>query len=113
MDALKGIGERHGVSQARVALAWTLSRDNISSVLIAARKFEHLEDNIKAVDLELTDDEIELLDEVSDTGIPYPRWMVLQQAQAEDPRARTLEPEKFEDCGPWEDLRFKKMPLEE
>jgi len=38
--------------------------------------------------------------------------MVLQQAMAEDPRAKTLEPEKFKDGGPWEDLRFKKMPLE-
>lgn len=112
VDTLKQVGERHGVSPARVALAWTLSRDNISSVLIAARKLEHLEDNIKAVDLELTEEDISQLDEVSDPGVPYPRWMVLQQAMAEDPRAKTLEPEKFEDNGPWEDLRFKKMPLD-
>ncbi|GAA5520663.1 1-deoxyxylulose-5-phosphate synthase YajO [Fodinibius salicampi] len=113
VDALHKVGKRHGVSPARVAIAWTLSRDNISSVLIAARKHKHLEDNIKAVDLELSEEDLELLDEVSDPGVPYPRWMVLQQAMAEDPRARTLEPEKFEDGGPWEDLRFKKMPLEE
>lgn len=112
VDTLREVGERHGVSPARVAIAWTLSRENISSVLIAARKLEHLEDNINAVDLELTDEDIEQLNEVSDPGIPYPRWMVLQQAMAEDPRAETLEPEKFEDGGPWEDLRFKKMPLE-
>lgn len=112
VDTLKKVGKRHGVSPARIALAWTLSRENISSVLIAARKLEHLEDNIRAVDLELSDEEIRLLDEVSDPGVPYPRWMVLQQAMAEDPRAKTLEPEKFEDGGPWEDLRFKKMPLE-
>lgn len=113
VDTLRKVGKRHGVSPARVAIAWTLSRNNISSVLIAARKHKHLEDNIKAVDLELSEEDIELLDEVSDPGVPYPRWMVLQQAMAEDPRARTLEPEKFEDGGPWEDLRFKKMPLEE
>lgn len=109
---LKKVGKHHGVSTARVAIAWTLSRANISSVLIAARKLEHLEDNIKAVDLELTDEDLQLLNGVSDPGIPYPRWMVLQQAIAEDPRAKTLEPEKFTDGGPWEDLRFKKMPLE-
>jgi diketogulonate reductase-like aldo/keto reductase len=107
------VAERHGASPARVALAWTLSRDNISSVLIAARKLEHLEDNIKAVDLELAEEDINLLDDISDPGIPYPRWMVLQQAYAEDPRAKAIEPGKFVDGGPWEDLRFKKMPLEE
>jgi len=113
VDTLKEVAGRHGVSPARTAIAWTLSRDNISSVLIAARNHDHLEDNIKAVDLELTDEDLDQLNEVSDPGIPYPRWMVLQQAMAEDPRAKTLEPEKFEDGGPWEDLRFKKMPLEE
>jgi aryl-alcohol dehydrogenase-like predicted oxidoreductase len=113
VEALREVAERHGASPARVALAWTLSRDNISSVLIAARKLEHLEDNIKAVDLELAEEDINLLDDISDPGIPYPRWMVLQQAYAEDPRAKAIEPGKFVDGGPWEDLRFKKMPLEE
>jgi aryl-alcohol dehydrogenase-like predicted oxidoreductase len=113
VDTLEKVAKRHDVSPARAALAWTLSRDNISSVLIAARKLEHIEDNIKAVELELTDEDIEELNEVSDPGVPYPRWMVLQQAEAEDPRAKTLEPERFEEETPWEDLRFKKMPLEE
>jgi len=112
VDTLREVADRHGVSPARTAIAWTLSRENISSVLIAARKLDHLEDNIKAVDLELTEEDIQQLDEVSDHGVPYPRWMVLQQAMAEDPRAKALEPEKFKDGGPWEDLRFKKMPLE-
>ena len=112
VETLKKVAKRHDASPARTALAWLLSRDNISSVLIAARTLDHLEDNIKAVDLELTDQDIKELDEVSDPGIPYPRWMVIQQAIAEDPRAKTLEPEKFKNGVPWEDLRFKKMPLD-
>ena len=112
LDALREVGDRHGVSPARVAIAWTLSRANISSVLIAARSLEHLEDDIKAVELELTDEDLDLLDEVSDPGVNYPRWMVLQLAMAEDPRAKTLEPEKFADGGPWENLHDRKMPLE-
>jgi hypothetical protein len=47
------------------------------------------------------------LNEVSDPGTPYPKWMVLQLDQAEDPRPRTLEPERFADGGPWQDLRYK------
>lgn len=112
VEALKEVGKRHDASPARVALAWTLSREMISCVLIAARTLEHLEDNIKAVDLELTGAEIKKLDQVSDPGIPYPRWMVIQQSLAEDPRAKTVDPERFKDGEPWEDLRFRKMPLE-
>lgn len=112
IDSLRKVGERHGVSPARVALAWTLAQENISSVLVAARNLEHLEDNTKAVDLELTGEDMELLDKVSHPGVPYPKWMVLQLDQAEDPRARILEPEKFKYNPPWEDLRFKKQPLE-
>jgi hypothetical protein len=48
------------------------------------------------------------LNAASDPGTPYPKWMVLQLDQAEDPRAKTLEPERFVDGAPWEDLRFKK-----
>jgi hypothetical protein len=31
--------------------------------------------------------------------------MVLQLDQAEDPRPKVLEPERFADGGPWKDLR--------
>jgi aryl-alcohol dehydrogenase-like predicted oxidoreductase len=105
VEALQDVADRHGVSPARVALAWLLSRPMISSVIIAGRKKEHLKDNIEAVNLALEDGDLELLDGVSDPGTPYPKWMVLQLDQAEDPRPKLLEPEKFKDGGPWDDLR--------
>ena len=88
VDALKEVAERHGVSSARVALAWVLARPAVSSVIIAARKPENLEDNIKAVDLQLSEEDTRLLDSVSDPGTPYPKWMVLQLDAAEDPAAQ-------------------------
>ncbi len=108
LKALKKVAQRHGVSMARVAYAWTVRRPAISSVIIAARKIENLADNIAAIDLKLSADDLKLLNDVSDPGTPYPKWMVLQLDQAEDPRAKTLEPEKFKDGGPWADLRFRK-----
>ena len=107
LNALRVVAERHEVSLARVAYAWTLSRPTVSSVIIAARKISNLDDNIAAVDLKLTSDDLELLNTVSDPGTPYPKWMVLQLDQAEDPRPKILEPEKFKDGGPWRDLRLK------
>ncbi|MBE0691338.1 MAG: aldo/keto reductase, partial [Anaerolineae bacterium] len=93
------------VSPARVALAWTLQRPAVSSVIIGARKLEHLEDNIAAADLKLSEQDIKELNDISDPGTPYPKWMVLQLDQAEDPRPKVLEPERFADGGPWKDLR--------
>jgi aryl-alcohol dehydrogenase-like predicted oxidoreductase len=103
--ALKEVAGRHDVSPARTALSWVLGRRAVSSVIVAARKPEQLEDNIAAVDLRLSDDEVRLLDAASDPGIPYPKWMVLQLDTAEDPRSKALHPERYVDGGPWKDLR--------
>lgn len=65
----------------------------MSSVIVAARKVEQLEDNIGAVDLRLSGEEVRLLDAASDPGIPYPKWMVLQLDTAEAPRSKALFPE--------------------
>jgi aryl-alcohol dehydrogenase-like predicted oxidoreductase len=108
VDALKEVAGRHGVSCARVALAWVLSRPAVASVIIAARKPENLEDNIKAVDLVLPAADITQLDAASDPGTPYPKWMVLQLDAAEDPRPKVLHPERYTDGGPWKDLRGTK-----
>ena len=107
VDVLRAVADKHGVSPARVALAWTLSHKVISSVIIAARNLRHLEDNILAAELELDTDDFAAPNAVSDPGTPYPKWMVLQLDQAEDPRPRILEPERFADGGPWQDLRYR------
>jgi len=105
VDTLKDVAARHGVSPARVAIAWVLGRPAVSSVIIAARKAEQLDDNIRAVELRLTDEDVRLLDGVSDPGVPYPKWMVLQLDSAEDPRSKVLHPERYAEGGPWKDLR--------
>jgi len=105
VDALKAVATRHDATPARVAIAWVLSRPVVSSVIIAARKADQLEDNISAVDLRLSDDDVGQLDAASDPGIPYPRWMVLQLDTAEDPRSRILFPGRYAEGGSWKDLR--------
>jgi aryl-alcohol dehydrogenase-like predicted oxidoreductase len=105
VDALKEVANRHDATPARVALAWVLGRAAVSSVIIAARKPEQLEDNLRAVDLQLSGDEVRRLDATSDPGVPYPKWMVLQLDTAEDPRSKVLYPERYEDGDAWTDLR--------
>jgi aryl-alcohol dehydrogenase-like predicted oxidoreductase len=105
VESLKQVAGRHNASPARVALSWVLGRPSVSSVIIAARKIEQLEDNICAVDLRLSGDDVQALDAASDPGIPYPKWMVLQLDTAEDPRPKVLQPEHYAKGGPWKDLR--------
>jgi aryl-alcohol dehydrogenase-like predicted oxidoreductase len=105
VDVLKEVARHHNASPSSVALAWLLNKPAISSVIIAGTKPEHLEDNIKAVDLQLSEDDIRKLDAVSDPGVPYPKWMVLQLDTAEDPRSRTLHPDRYAGGGAWKDLR--------
>ena len=86
------------------ALAWLLARPAVTSVIVAARTIEHLDENIGAADLALAPEDMRLLDSVSDPGVPYPKWMVLQHDTVEDPRLKVLHPELYENGGPWQDL---------
>jgi len=83
VDAMRDIGKAHGVSVARVALAWVLSRSFVSSVIIGAKTLEQLDDNLAAADLQLTPDEIDRLNALSALEPEYPGWMVERQ---NDPR---------------------------
>jgi aryl-alcohol dehydrogenase-like predicted oxidoreductase len=74
VDVLVEIGEARGVSAAQVALAWTLGRPGIATVVVGARTEEQLADNLGAVDLTLEDDERARLDEVSAPRLMYPYW---------------------------------------
>jgi aryl-alcohol dehydrogenase-like predicted oxidoreductase len=74
VDALVEIGEGHGVSAARVALAYTLGRPGVTSLVIGARREEQLLDNLAAADLELSADERARLDAISAPPLLYPYW---------------------------------------
>ena len=76
MDAMTPIAKAHGCSPARVALAWVLAKPFVTSVIIGAKRLEQLKDNIAAVDLKLSADEIKKLDEVSALPLEYPGWML-------------------------------------
>jgi aryl-alcohol dehydrogenase-like predicted oxidoreductase len=74
IDVLVSIAEGRGVSAAQVALAWLLGRPSISSVVVGARTDEQLADNLKAVDLQLSDEERSKLEQVSRPPLLYPYW---------------------------------------
>lgn len=79
IDVMRPIAEAHGASVARVALAWLLARPAVTSVIVGARNTDQLDDNLAAVDLTLTEDEIAALDAVSALPAEYPGWMIERQ----------------------------------
>lgn len=80
VDVLVDIAHAHGVSAAQVALAWLLTRPAVATVVVGARTNEQLADNLAAASLELTDSDLERLDEVSRPNVPYPYWHQLWTA---------------------------------
>jgi aryl-alcohol dehydrogenase-like predicted oxidoreductase len=81
VDVLVFIGEQRGVSAAQVALAYTLGRPGVTSVVLGIRTTEQLVDNLKAASLVLTEAERARLDEVSALPLIYPYWHQAKNAR--------------------------------
>ena len=77
LDVLSTIAGRQNVSVAQIALAWILANDAVTSVIIGARKLSQLDDNLKAIDVTLTPEDMKELDDVSKLTPEYPAWMEL------------------------------------
>jgi pyridoxine 4-dehydrogenase len=59
--ALPEIAERHGATPAQITLAWLLGRSPATVPIPGTLSLEHLKENLAALELELTDDELEAL----------------------------------------------------
>eukprot|EP00903_Cladosiphon_okamuranus_P003390 g3388.t1 len=76
IDKLTEIAEEKNASVPQVALAWLLHKPGVTSVIVGARKEEQLIDNLGAVDIELSADEMKQLDKVSAVMPSYPHYLV-------------------------------------
>ena len=57
------LAEEKGISRIEVALGWLLAKRPVASVLVGSTKVSHLTEAVKAVDTELTEEEIQFLEE--------------------------------------------------
>ena len=81
VDAMRPIAERHQATVAQIALAWLLSRPQVSSVIVGAKTPDQLKENLGASGLVLTSDDLQALEEVSKLPPEYPGWMLAMQGQ--------------------------------
>jgi len=81
IDVMRTIASAHGVSIARIALAWLLHQPHVTSIILGAKRPEQLADNIAATDVALSAEEIDALDKVSVLPPEYPGWMFEMQGK--------------------------------
>ena len=62
VEAVKKVAAQRGDAPAQVALAWLMSRPGVSAPIIGATKPQHLEDAIAATEIELSDEEVALME---------------------------------------------------
>jgi aryl-alcohol dehydrogenase-like predicted oxidoreductase len=62
VEAVGRIAQERGVPRAQVALAWLLHQNTVTAPIVGAAKPQHLTDAVAAVELELSDKEIDELE---------------------------------------------------
>ncbi|WEK04659.1 MAG: aldo/keto reductase [Candidatus Devosia phytovorans] len=64
----KAIMDRHDASASQLALAWMLKRSPVMLPIPGTGKVKHLEENVAAAAIELSDDEFQTLDRIGKQG---------------------------------------------
>jgi aryl-alcohol dehydrogenase-like predicted oxidoreductase len=72
IDAVREVSEQVGASPSSVSLAWLLKKPTVTSVIFGARSVAQLEDNLKASEVDLSDEQVAKLDEASSFELGYP-----------------------------------------
>ena len=62
VEAVAAIATERGVPRAQIALAWVMAKPEVSAPIVGASKVSHLDDAIAALDIDLSDDEIDRLE---------------------------------------------------
>jgi aryl-alcohol dehydrogenase-like predicted oxidoreductase len=79
LKAMRSVSDDMGISVARVALAWLLTRPYVTSIIVGAKSHEQLADNLASSDVQLSPEHVAQLDDSSALPTEYPGWMVARQ----------------------------------
>jgi aryl-alcohol dehydrogenase-like predicted oxidoreductase len=87
LDEMRIVCKAHGASHAQIALAWLLAKPYVTSVIIGASKMSQLEDNLKAIDVQLLEGELSKLDAMTAPHSLYPNWFNERTTDADHQKA--------------------------
>jgi aryl-alcohol dehydrogenase-like predicted oxidoreductase len=85
LRVMRSVSEATGLSVARIALAWLLTRPFVTSVIIGAKDRDQLADNVAASDVRLSPEHVAELDAASALPAEYPGWMLQWQGRQRKP----------------------------
>ena len=74
IEEIVSVSEECGATPAQVALAYTLTRPGVTSLVVGARRVDQLADNLASADVVLSDENVARIEEVSRPVLPYPYW---------------------------------------
>lgn len=70
--AVAKVAAELGTTPSRAAVAWTLRNPAVTAPIVGARTVAQLEDNLGALDVDLTDEQVAVLDAVSAVDLGFP-----------------------------------------
>ena len=82
LDTVDAVAGEHGATMSQVALAWVTAQPAVSSTILGVRTLAQLEDNLGAVAVELTADQLARLDAVSLPATPDYPYALLDKMDA-------------------------------
>ncbi len=74
---VREIAKEQDATPAQIAIAWLASKGHI--VLLGARTLEQFNENLGALDIQLTQDQLGQLNEITKPKTMYPNWMIERQ----------------------------------
>jgi aryl-alcohol dehydrogenase-like predicted oxidoreductase len=75
INLLKGIAEKHNSTLSQIAIAWILQQPGMSSAIIGTQNQKHFIENIQAIDVKLSEEEVAVLKDCSETVIESLRML--------------------------------------
>ena len=76
VDELEIIAKAHETTVASVALAWLHAQPAVTSIIIGARRLSQFEDNVRALDVNLTTEELARLNALTEPTFGFPQSML-------------------------------------
>jgi aryl-alcohol dehydrogenase-like predicted oxidoreductase len=83
VDAAEAIAAEHGATVPQVALAWLLGVEGVTAPILGPRTYEHLEDALGCLDVELSAEERARLEAPAPPPVVYPQRMLVEQSGME------------------------------
>jgi aryl-alcohol dehydrogenase-like predicted oxidoreductase len=81
IEVLGTVARRREASHGAVALAWLLSKHEVSTIIVGARTVQQLDENLRALEVKLSAEDVKELDEASTPKWDYPYDFIVRMQQ--------------------------------